>query len=177
MMRITAIPFFLAGAISLNTAATHAEEPVQTIAVERHGCLGECLAYRFEVHSDGSGLFTGTNSTVTQGELPFSIAPDIWTEFRSALAPYRPRGNREIVPDHPRCRFLATDHPFVSVTWKDKDGTDSLRFYFGCRDPENETMSRVLSNAPDILLVKALDDRFRPLDHLHFGPSALHGSD
>src|SRR3546814_314671 len=165
MMKVAAIRLVVAGTVFAAMASAYAQEPPQrieapgSITVERGPCMGACPVYRFRVTADGTGLFEGQRFTAVQGEHPFSITPDAWAAFQAALAPYRPQGIREVARGHPQCRHMATDHPSVSVTWEDEDGTDRLSFNFGCRDPENEAMARALADAPDLLPVADMIER------------------
>ncbi|WP_309086620.1 DUF6438 domain-containing protein [Chelativorans sp.] len=127
--------------------------PAESITVERGPCLGECPVYRIEVSASGEGTFDGRRFTAVQGQRKFSITRQEWSAFQGVLAPYRPRGTEDITPGHPRCRQMATDHPSIIVTWAEGKRTDRLIFNYGCKDPENAAMARVLSDAPDLLPV------------------------
>lgn len=114
----------------------------ESITVERGPCLGECPVYRFQVSPTGEGTFDGRRFTTVHGAQRISFTQQEWASFRSALAPFRPKGTEDITAGHPLCRRMSTDHPTVAVTWVDENGTDRLFFNFGCKDRENAPWRR-----------------------------------
>ena len=175
MIKMAIIRLVVAGTVFAAMAPAPAQEPPRgieaagSITMERGPCMGTCPVYRFKVTADGTGLFEGQRFTAVQGKHSFSVTPEAWAAFQTALAPYRPQGMREVVPGHPHCRQVVTDHPSVSVVWKDEDGTDRLSFNFGCRDPENQAMARALADAPDLLPVAEM------IEHSPLRDGEFHG--
>jgi hypothetical protein len=132
-----------------------AAQPSRTAAPEsisyRAGpCMGGCPIYTVTVHSDGRGVFEGTNFTTVRGVREFHVTPRQYRAFAAHLAPIRPaRGSVEY--NGSRCREMATDLPSATVIWQRRRGTQRLHFYYGCDPERNRSMARRLSRAPALL--------------------------
>ena len=146
--------------LTLVTPAPTSAQTQATITLERGPCMGECPLYRFRVGADGIGVFEGRKFTAAIGEHRFMASPEASAAFRNALAPFRPKGSEDVVLGHPRCKQMSTDHPTVSVLWEDSEGIDRLSYNFGCRSTENGALAQALADAPDLLPLADLIERF-----------------
>lgn len=117
-------------------------------------CFGACPVYSVTVRGDGTGVFTGERFTAVTGQRDFTLSRQQFAAFADMLVAHRPEGREEITHGHPRCRMVATDMPSAEVTWNDAEGPDTLSYYFGCRDPENETLAEALRDAPRMLPIE-----------------------
>jgi len=120
-------------------------------------CFGTCPVYTVTVHPDGSGVFEGKAHTAVTGLRSFTMTPDAYRRFATALAPYRPAsGERLIQPGSPDCGNAPTDMPGVDVHWTGLEGAGQhLSLYYGCRPDSDDRMRTTLRAAPDLLPIAA----------------------
>ena len=122
------------------------------ISYEVGPCFGTCPVYRVTVYPDGNGVFEGRRFTAIEGERAFTATPEAYRRFAALLAPYRPRGERRIVPGTPDCGMAATDSSIIEVRW---GRADHLTFYTGCR-MNNDAMASGIAAAPSTLPIADL---------------------
>ena len=146
-----AAALLLAASPILAAAAPRPATPVQTIVYETGPCFGACPVYRLTISSNGSGTFEGRRFTAVTGSRTFRVTPAQYRAFARQLAPLRPaRGSVRYAGE--RCnRRMATDMPSAEVTWRDRNGPQSLYFYFGCDMERNRAIAERLRAAPGLL--------------------------
>ncbi|QNQ08082.1 DUF6438 domain-containing protein [Sphingomonas alpina] len=156
-MRSTVLRTLLSSALLLAGCAV-APKPAEpqtaepgAIVYETAPCYGLCPVYRVTIASDGTGTFTGMQHTVITGDRKFAASPDQFAAFAKVLAPYRPKGTRDITPGQPDCVDAATDMPSVDVQWKSGTATDKLTLYYGCNLQTGQAMAEALRTAPEML--------------------------
>ena len=143
--------FLLAGCKAAPKPAEPQPVEPQTIEYETAPCYGLCPVYRVTVASDGAGIFTGMQHTAVTGDRKFVVKRDQFAAFAKTLAPYRPKGTRNITPGQPDCVDAATDMPSVDVQWKSGAATDKLTLYYGCNLETGKPMAEALRTAPEAL--------------------------
>lgn len=127
-----------------------------TITYETAACFGFCPVYSVTVSADGTGHFNGMHNTAVTGARDFTVTPAQFRAFADALAPWRPVGDRRIVPGTPDCPHPATDLPGVKVIWAGAGPAGSLDYYYGCGLDAPKGMADALGNAPDTLPIEAM---------------------
>ena len=147
----------VAGLALAGCARTEAPKPMpiesDSITYETGPCFGRCPVFSITIRPDGSGIFTGKNFTAVSGARAFKLSPADYAAFAARLRPYRPEsGERRYAHGEKGCEQVVTDMPSVDVRWTRAIGdSQSLHYYYGCRDAANRPMADVLGNAPDML--------------------------
>ena len=131
-MRLFAIPA-LALLASCATAGGPSQ-PVDSITFETTACFGSCPIFSIAVDAQGNGTYRGERFVAQKGEHGFSASPAELQAFLARIEPFRPDG--AVAYDYEHCSVpVSTDSPSVKVTWQSDQGTDSLSWYLGCREP------------------------------------------
>ena len=135
----------------LSACATVPEDGgVPSISYETGPCFGACPVYRVTVNADGTGLFEGRRFTAVTGERYFTLTLRQYRAFVAHLAPLRPAtGSVRYAGEN--CTTMATDLPSAEVTWRLREGEQSLYFYFGCDMARNRAIAERLDAAPGLL--------------------------
>jgi len=129
-------------------AAPVSDEP---ITYSSGSCYGMCPVFTVTATPQG-GTFHGGAFTAQPGEHRFALTPEQYRRFAAALAPFRPKGERLIADGSPDCGAAHTDDNSVNVTW---GKGDRLALYYGCENVGLAEMKRVLSDATDLLPIRA----------------------
>jgi len=132
--------------------------PLAEITYETEPCYGTCPVYSVTVgNRGGTGTFEGRQHTATRGTLSFAVQPAEFNAFYLALADARAADPRAYAPGGANCRQQVTDHPGVTVTFREGSAAPRVfRYSFGCRDPQNARLAADLRRAPTLLPLAAM---------------------
>lgn len=163
MRGLMAVLVLAAGCTPVEFRAPAAGAPVaiegDSISYATGPCYGTCPVYTVTVRPDGTGTFEGVRFTAVTGARAFRVTPDAYRRFASALAPYRPDGERRVEMGSPDCGPAPTDMPSVDVNWTmASGGAGHLHFYYGCR-VGNAAMAKALQEAPSLLPIEGFIGR------------------
>lgn len=153
--RVIAATMLATGAAGCTAPAALSPTASDNIRYETSACFGRCPVYVLTVARDGHGSFEGKRFTAATGARTFTVTPAQFAAFAAALAPFRPEGERALVPGRPGCERAATDQPSVEITWSDGD---HLQAYYGCNMETNRAMFAALRHAPQLLPIAAFID-------------------
>ena len=124
---------------------------VESISYETGLCFGACPVYLVTVSADGTGSFEGRRFTAVTGRRSFRITPEQFRAFADRLEPLRPESGSLRYSGPPLCETMATDLPSAEVTWRSRDGEQSLYFYYGCDMEKNRAIADRLNGATILL--------------------------
>ena len=127
-----------------------------TITYATNPCYGFCPVYSVTVSADGTGHFNGIQQTTVTGKRDFSVTPAQFKAFADTLAPWRPVGDKRIVPGEPGCERPVYDLPGVKIIWAGAGPAGSLDYYYGCMMDAPKGLADALGNAPDKLPIEAM---------------------
>lgn len=145
-MRVPLVALALAGCATM----TPEDGGVPSISYETGPCFGACPVYRVTVNADGTGLFEGRRFTAVAGERYFTLPLSQYRAFIAHLAPIRP-AQGSVRYSGEACATMATDMPSAEVTWRAREGQQSLYFYYGCDMARNRAIAERLTAAPALL--------------------------
>lgn len=128
---------------------------VDSVVLQRTGCLGSCPAYRMSVRADGFVWFVSHNRDDRGRVESRTRGPDIMRSIEGELE----RAQFETLPEitmgrAPYCRVVATDTPTITVSVFRATEVRSLSYYTGCiGESAQDTTAR-----PIIRRLRALGD-------------------
>ena len=151
--RCGVLPLLLAlGACAADSRPAAIPAPASEITYETGPCFGTCPVYSVTVRSSGQGMFEGKRFTAVEGRREFTVDAATYTAFSRALAAARTADPTAYVPGGKSCRQQATDHPSVTVTFRDGSAAQrTFPFYYGCRDAGNAALATALRDATKTL--------------------------
>ncbi|BAV66125.1 DUF6438 domain-containing protein [Sphingobium cloacae] len=137
------------------------EKPVRagdTIRFSAGPCFGTCPSYTLRVTPDGSGLIEPGRFTAVPGPTRFTVTPEQYRRFHSAIAPYRPApGTTKRIAQGENCDRFATDMPAYVIEWaREKQATTRLEYQSGCMDARYGRLRAMIASVPQMLGLQAM---------------------
>lgn len=132
---------------------------IDSVEVQRTGCLGPCPAYRMSVRADGFVWFVSHNSDDRGRVESHTRGPAIMRRIEGELE----RAQFQTLPEitmgrAPYCRRVASDAPTITVSVYRASSVRSLSYYTGCVGQfAQDTTARPLIRRL-LVLVDSIDD-------------------